>query len=51
MAMSLPIVLILLGIIVAIAVSPPLGIIMIVIGLVLLLLPRLRAGTASSTRV
>jgi hypothetical protein len=51
MALSLPLLLILLGIIVAIAVSWPLGVIMIVIGLVLILLPRLRGGTATSTRV
>jgi hypothetical protein len=47
--MSLPIILILLGIIVAVAVHSALGVIMIVIGLVLLLLPRLRAGTHTGT--
>jgi hypothetical protein len=44
--MSLAIVLIIIGIILAILVNYVLGIIVILIGLALLLLPRLRAGTS-----
>lgn len=46
MAISLPVLLILLGIIVALAVNATLGVIMIVIGLVLLLVPYLRRGSS-----
>jgi hypothetical protein len=43
--MELSLLLILIGIVIAVLVSPTLGIIVILIGLVLLLLPRLRGGT------
>jgi hypothetical protein len=46
MAMSLPIFLILIGIILAILVHYGLGIVCIVIGLVLLIWPRIAGGTA-----
>lgn len=44
--MSLPILLIVIGIVLAILVHYALGIIVILIGLALLLLPRLRSGTS-----
>ena len=44
--MSLPILLIIVGIVLAILVHYALGIIVILIGLALLLLPRLRSGTS-----
>jgi len=43
--MELSLLLIVIGIVLAILVSPLLGIIVILIGLALLLLPRLRGGT------
>ncbi|MEO7198386.1 MAG: hypothetical protein ABIZ50_07920 [Solirubrobacterales bacterium] len=42
--MSLPILLIIIGIVLAVLVSYPLGILLILIGLVLLLVPYLRGG-------
>ena len=42
MALSLPILLIIIGIIVAVLVSWPLGVLLIVVGLVLILLPQIR---------
>lgn len=45
MDLSLPILLIIIGIVLAILVNYVLGIILILIGLVLLLAPRLRGGT------
>ena len=44
--MELPLLLIVIGIILAVLVSYPLGIVCILIGLVLLVWPRLRAGRA-----
>ncbi|MBA2523029.1 MAG: hypothetical protein H0V25_06810 [Solirubrobacterales bacterium] len=44
--MSLPILLIIIGIVLAVLVSYPLGILLILIGLVLLLVPYLRGGAA-----
>jgi hypothetical protein len=49
--MELSLLLIVLGIIVAVLVSWELGVVMILIGLVLLLWPRIRAGTTRTTRV
>jgi hypothetical protein len=48
--MSLPLLLILIGIVVAILVHYALGIVCIVVGLVLLVWPRIAGGTASPPR-